>query len=975
MRFEVLGPLRVTAGEHLLSLGPPQQQRLLALLLVSHEGLSAESIVEELWSGQPPPSARHLIEVHASTLRAALAPGDAEPRVVFGHGRYRLRVGSEELDAWEFERRAAAGRSLLPANPAAARDELLAAQRLWRGSPFGGLAEGCAVLEAEAARWEALHLDVVEARLEADLALGRHVEVLPELERLTEEHPFVEPLWHHRMLALYRAGRPAEAIQVGHQLRGLLADELGVDPSPAIGALEGRILAQDPGLQWHAPPPTATVPVPSTSFVGRVAELAEVTTLIGEQRLVTLVGPGGVGKTRLAIAAADRLRGAFPDGTWWIDLVAVAEPADVDPAVARALGVTTSPDPDLLGVVCRALARKRALLVIDNCERVAPAVAQSLARILLAAPGVRVLATSRSPLHLEAEQLWPVPGLACRSDAGMPDPPEAVRLFQERARAADPAAAAHPDAPADIAELCRRLDGLPLTIEMAASRSMTLSPREMLVLLDARLALLHTSASDVADRHHSLEAALGWSYEQLSAAHQLTFDRAGVLVGPFDLAAAAEVACGVQDTLAAAEALTALLDVSLLSPERLGQDRGFRMLETVRTYARDHLSAHGQLEDVEQAHSEHFLALVASAGAAYGTPAFADWVRRIQHRYPDVRAALAHSLAHEPRERTLRAALGLFGFWYRTGDPQEADTWSGLMLDRADGAPEAWRAAAHLCRSFACDLLTRAEEGARHADEAIRLFGSAGDDRGMALSLWGRASLAMQLGDGPTAVRCCHESLAMCERSGDRWGRAAPLATLALLSVFGEGDLTATRVMAEEALLLHRELGDLPGQTVLNPLPMLALRQADLESAQRYAAEMVQIAAGTGWEAASLSPWVEVLIASGTLEQAQSAAERQLLSALDAGLENHFRMALRNLSLLASRRGEARLAAVLLGGARHNMPHYGAVAEVFAEVRSTCLQTLGADAADAAEAWGGSMTHAELVDVALERHPHPLATS
>jgi hypothetical protein len=296
------------------------------------------------------------------------------------------------------------------------------------------------------------------------------------------------------------------------------------------------------------------------------------------------------------------------------------------------------------------------------------------------------------------------------------------------------------------------------------------------------------------------------------------------------------------------------------------------------------------------------------------------------------------------------------------------------MLDRSEEAPHGWRAAAHMCKAFACDLLTRAEQGAEHADQAIRLFAAAGDDRGLATALWGRASLAMQLGDGATAVRCCQESLANCERRGDRWGRAAPLATLALLSLFGPGDLGVARVMAEEALLLHRELGDLPGQTVLNPLPLLALRQGDHDAARRSAAEMVEIAGGTGWEAASLSAWVEVLITSGTPEQAQAAAERQLLRALDAGLENHFRMALRNLALLAARRGEARRAAVLLGGSRRNMPSYGMVPEVYAEVQSICRQALGAQAADAAEAWGGSMSHAELVDAVLEPTPTPAPT-
>jgi hypothetical protein len=394
------------------------------------------------------------------------------------------------------------------------------------------------------------------------------------------------------------------------------------------------------------------------------------------------------------------------------------------------------------------------------------------------------------------------------------------------------------------------------------------------------------------------------------------------------------------------------------------------MLESIRTYGRAHLVAAGELEEAQRAHSRHFLSRAARAGARFGTPAFADDVRRLRRCYPDLRAALSWSLAHEPRTVSLRAARGLFGFWYRTGDRLEAETWSTLMLDGSGDAPDQLQADAHLCAAFGCNLVSRAAEGIRHAEMAIGLSQSAGDDRGLSLAHWSRALLSLQLGDFAAGSEHCRAAMAACQRGGDRWGRAAPLATSAMLLLFSGGDLGIARVMAEEALTLHRELGDIPGQSVLNPLALLALRAGDLPAAQRFAGEMVEVATGTGWEAVSLSAYVDTLIPAGALAAAQAAADRHMRSALDAGLENHFRMAVRNQALLASRRGDARRAATLLGGSQRNMPAYGVRPEVQAEVRSHCQEVLGAGIADACERWGRSMTQAELLEVALGRAEH-----
>jgi hypothetical protein len=388
------------------------------------------------------------------------------------------------------------------------------------------------------------------------------------------------------------------------------------------------------------------------------------------------------------------------------------------------------------------------------------------------------------------------------------------------------------------------------------------------------------------------------------------------------------------------------------------------MLQSVRAYGRSHLVGRGETDSADEAHSEHFLSLLVRAGQDVATPAFAGWVDRLTLCYPDVRQALAWSLAHQPRARTLAAALGLFGFWYLTGDPREADVWSAAMLEGSESAPSASRAAAHLCRAFACDLLTRAEEGAAHADEATRLFREVGNLPGLALALWARSSLALQMGDIVTTEQRCSEAMEVWATTENRWGRAAPLATLALVRV-GAGDPAAARVVAEEALALHRELGDIPGQTVLNPLPLIALAEGDVQGAERSASDAVEVSAGTSWHAAALGYLVEALLARGDLTRAGDVARRELLEALDAGLENHFRIALRNLAQLSSRLDDLERAATLLGASRRGMPQYGLDPRIYSEVEGACRAGLGLERTDALLDRGLVMSHTALVDLAL----------
>jgi DNA-binding SARP family transcriptional activator len=276
MRFEVLGPMRASAGGHPVALGSHEQQRLLAMLLAAPAGLTADRLVDELWGEAAPPSARHLVQVYVSRLRAALGPAGGQPWIRYDDSRYTLVVAPEDVDARDVAERARDAHATVAVDPTAARGALVALECLWRGTAYEGLAEGSPLLEAEAARLEALRREIVVDRVGADLQLGRHGEVVAELERLTSELPFAEDIWHHRMLALYRCGRAAEALRACRDLRDLLARELGVEPCSEVRDLERRILAQDPHLLWRPPAPRSTLPSPLTSFVGRAREIATV---------------------------------------------------------------------------------------------------------------------------------------------------------------------------------------------------------------------------------------------------------------------------------------------------------------------------------------------------------------------------------------------------------------------------------------------------------------------------------------------------------------------------------------------------------------------------------------------------------------------------------------------------------------------------------------------------------------------------
>ncbi|HEV3464199.1 MAG TPA: BTAD domain-containing putative transcriptional regulator, partial [Actinomycetota bacterium] len=513
-----------------------KERALLADLLVNAgRVVPADRLVEDLWGDQPPGNPANTLQGRVSALRRALGRGGSGMVATRPPG-YALDADPGQVDAGRFERLVAEAMAA-PAGegPRAAR-LLEEALGLWRGPALAEFADQ-PWAQAEAARLEELRLAATEALVELRLAAGGHAALVGELEGLVAAHPTRERLRGQLLLALYRSGRQADALAAYTQAREVLAEELGIDPSPELQRLHHQILVQDPALEAAAPArdqPRHNLPERLTSLVGREGELRDVAKLVGEHRLVTVTGPGGAGKTSLAVALAERLADGYPDGVWLVELAALRDPAGLGAAVAAAVGLGQDgagpgdQAPSSAERLAAFAADKAMLLVLDNCEHLVEACAALVRRLLEAGPRLRVLATSREVLGVPGEVVWAIPPLAV--PAAPPDGegadvggagadgqgagPEAlvsfdaVRLFVERATSADPGFVLDAASGPVVAELCRRLDGLPLAIELAAARVRTLSPAEIAARLERRFQVLRSGPGATEGRYRSLGAAL-----------------------------------------------------------------------------------------------------------------------------------------------------------------------------------------------------------------------------------------------------------------------------------------------------------------------------------------------------------------------------------------------------------------------------------------------------------------------------------
>jgi predicted ATPase/DNA-binding SARP family transcriptional activator len=598
LRVEVLGPLRLDDGEE-IALERASHRRLLAILVLhADRSVTTDVLIDRFWPEGAPPTARAALQTHVSALRRRLRADFIRTE----RGGYRLDLREHELDAREFCEHAERARwSAAARDWEAALESLGHALALCRGQPYAELYDD-EFARAEIARLEELHVALLELRAEGLLALGRELEAVPDLERLVVEHPFRERLWEHLMTARYRQGRHAEAL-AAYREAWLAFAEIGLEPSDALRRLEQRILRHDARLT------TATrhnLPAELTTFVGREAELAEVTGLLARNRMTTLTGPGGVGKTRLALRAATQSLGRYPDGCWVARLATLGDDDRVPLEVARAAGMRVGSE-DVLDVLAETIAHEAALIVLDNCEHLVDECARVARTLLEAGPEITVLATSREPLRVPGEMVYEVPPMSCPDDGTVDahhlESFDAAALFAERAALARPSFALDPRNSDAVGRICRRLDGLPLAIELAAARIRSLDPEAIAERLDDRFRILVGGSTASPSRHRTLEAALGWSFDLLGREEQVVLARLSVFRGGFTLEMA-EAVCAGEGVVApdVAPIVSALVDKSLAS---LGgtETRGrYRLLETVREYAARCLA---ELDDVVSPRQRH----------------------------------------------------------------------------------------------------------------------------------------------------------------------------------------------------------------------------------------------------------------------------------------------------------------------------------------------------------------------------------
>ena len=841
MEFRVLGTLDVLVAGQPAKLGGPRPRAVLSTL-ITHVGtpVSATHLIDQVWGSQPPATAMASLQMHISAIRKVLGE-----RLVTTASGYRLDAAADELDASRFVAIIDAVRPLLAEHPARAIAELNAALALWRGEPFTGAPAGSDVAAARL-RLSELRLSAVEDRIEAELGLGRHAEVIAELAALLAQHPVRERLTGLYLLALYRCGRVSDAQAAYQRLRAELDAELGLEPAAEIVSLARAIDRRDPTLN----PPTQ-VPTPASRFIGRRREVEQLAAQLGTTRLLTVTGPGGSGKTRLALELARDTAADHPDGVYIVELASSPAGGSVADRIADALtsrtlahrprgaltkSVRSRTEEPLVTILADHLRGKRALIVLDNCEHVIAKAAAVAAELLTNCAGLRILATSREPLGVAGEEVWPLAGLSVPAEnerAATAVTSEALRLLADRGQAVRAGFSISGRDVAVAGRLVRRLDGLPLAIELAAAQLRTRSLAELTHQLetryDSQLALADRRTRTLPDRHQTMRAAIDWSYRLLAEDEQALFRAMSVFAGgaTFD---AIEQLLGRDDI---DELLARLVDQSVLVADLRPDGTRYRMLELVRAYATERLVESGEAPRMRELHSIWCVALASSA-AIYGGVDHTEKVAQLTMEEANLRAALDWCLGEGARpSRALEIASPLWWYWWARGLMAEGRDWLRRALAAADPAPSklrgsALRAAAALTRNSG-DYREARELG----EECLAVFESLSSVSGCITALGGLCVTTIAEQDFAAALRYGERTRDLAQSSGDRLRYASALNNIGL-ALRCLGRLDEAEQTFNAALGGWQAVQDRRGEAAtIGNLGVLARRCGDRERSRR----------------------------------------------------------------------------------------------------------------------------------------------
>jgi predicted ATPase/DNA-binding SARP family transcriptional activator len=900
----ILGPLEVRDGDAVVDVaGSRLRALLIRLALSAGRPVSAAALVDAVWGEQPPAEAANALQSLVSRLRRALGEAATVGQSPAG---YRLAIEAQDVDATRFEQLAQAGAAASRmGEQRKAAGTLRQALALWRGPALADV-QDAPFAAATITRLDRLRLTATQDRIDADIALGRAADVLAELDALCEQHPLDERLAGQHMAALAAVGRQADALAGYERIRAQLADELGVDPGPELSASHLAVLRGQPAAA--ATPdrtPRTNLRAQLTSFVGRDEEVARIAKLLDESRLVTLVGPGGAGKSRLAIEAGSTLLDDVPDGIWFVELASVTDAADVPQTVLGSLGLreshlidqpTNLSPRDATSRLLEALSDKQIVIVLDNCEHLVDATAQLADQLLAQSPQLRVLTTTREPLGIFGESLVVVAPLGQPAPDAAPEDAYAypsVRLFADRAAAVRSDFVVDAANVRPVVEIVRRLDGLPLAIELAAARTRALQVDEIAARLTDRFRLLTGGSRTALPRHRTLRAVVAWSWDLLSDPERTLVERLAVFPAGATPQSAGAV-CTDADVL---DLLTSLVDKSLLQPS----DHRYRMLETIREYGQERLAERGELEAVRDLHAHYFAELLREAEPHLRRREQLEWMARLNAERDNILAAIRHFGERGDAQSALETACQMGWYWSLLGSHAEALTWVDFALGVPGEATPEVRALAETIRvmnsasspsamipdDVAAGLASIADLDARLAgldanevplltlvrpviamfandfERAERLIeeGLGHPDPWMAAALRSfRAAMAENAGDVDTMRVESERAVAEFRELGERWGLANSLQMLGMLESM-EGNLDGAIRTFEEALALVGEMDAREDQALMQVrLAGLWIRKGDLDAAREYVRRAQEMSEATG-------STMEALFASSVLAE------------------------------------------------------------------------------------------------------------
>jgi len=839
--FRVLGPLEVIHDGVPLRLGGPRARALLAALLIeTGRFVSRDRLIDELWAEEPPATAENALQVQIAALRRLL-PGRVETQGT----AYRLVVTPDEIDARRFEMAVAEAQPALERQPALAAARLATALEAWRGPALDGSTTG-RMAGAEATRLDALRRTTQIERADACLALGESDTVIADLAGLVAGDPTDERLAGRLMLAQYRGRGANVALATFDRVRDALERELAATPDTALLELRLAIERHDPTLAA----PSAGLPVPVTRFVGRERELRETLALLGTSRILTLTGPGGAGKSRLALELARAMAATRLAEVHLVSLASLPPGGSVTRLIADGLDVHEARGEPLIAGILSRLRNQRVLLVLDNCEHVLGAVAGLSTDLLEAAPGLRILATSREPLGSPGEVTWAVTGLGLPVPGASPADTlaaEAMQLLMDRAAAVRPGFELSGSAVASAVALCRRLDGLPLAIELAAARLRSLSLPAIVERLEGRMDVPAGRGEATTERHRTMRAAIDWSYDLLSEDERRMLRRLAVFRGGLDLSGATAVWGDPLPSVDAFEALCRLVDQSMVvaSPGPEGPT-AYRLLETIRQYAEERLTEAGELEATRTLHAAWCTSLV-EAARDWGGTSQETWLARLGEAHGDLLAALTWSLGEggDP-EGALAITANLWWYWYVRGHVAEGLVW--LRRTLAASSPAASRTRAGALRGASALARSSGDyaEAIRNGEAGLAMCRELDDRLGVAGSLNSLSATALAMGQIDDAVRYGQESLAEVRGSQNLRGLGASLTNLGT-ALRNQDRYDAADDALREATAVFHALGDVRGETstIINRA-ILERRRGRLPVSRASCTEALRLCAALG---------------------------------------------------------------------------------------------------------------------------------